>query len=65
MAALAHYGSQVHIDFSRYGLDEPIQAQATQGIQTLLDSITTRSAQTWTVRSCWRRCRTATGCRPS
>lgn len=50
MAALAHYGSQVHIDFSRYGLDEPIQAQATQGIQTLLDSITTRSAQTWTVR---------------
>ena len=49
---------------SRYGLDEPIQAQATQGIQTLLDSITTRSAQTWTVR-CWRRCRTATGCRPS
>lgn len=47
---LAHFSGGTGIDFSRYGLDEPIERQSTQANQSNVEAITTRSAEVWTKR---------------
>ena len=64
MAALAHYGSQVHIDFAlRPGRADPGTGHAGHPDPAGLDHHAQRADLD--CASCWRRCRTATGCRPS
>ncbi|WP_219213655.1 LLM class flavin-dependent oxidoreductase [Variovorax boronicumulans] len=50
-AGLAHFSSQTGIDFSRYGLDEPISLVKTESVQSFVESVTSKSAgKAWTVR---------------
>ena len=50
-AGLAHFSSTVGIDFSRYGLDEPIVYQRNEAGQSALEAFTRRSPdKVWTVR---------------
>lgn len=50
-AGLAHFSSTVGIDFSRYGLDEPIIYKQTESGQSALEAFTRRSpGKVWTVR---------------
>src|SRR5215469_11690298 len=49
--ALAHYSASVGVDFSRYGLDEPIRFVNTNALRSNLEAITVRSPGTeWTLR---------------
>jgi FMN-dependent oxidoreductase (nitrilotriacetate monooxygenase family) len=49
-ASLAHYSSSVGVDFSKYGLDEPIQQATTNANQSALAAITKSAANPVTVR---------------
>ncbi|AIV66901.1 LLM class flavin-dependent oxidoreductase [Burkholderia pseudomallei] len=50
-AGLAHFASSTGIDFSRFGLDEPIAHVKTDSIQSAVDAISKKSASgAWTVR---------------
>jgi long-chain alkane monooxygenase len=49
-AALAHASSSLGIDFSRYGMDEPITAGATNAIQSNVAAMTRVAGPAWTKR---------------
>jgi FMN-dependent oxidoreductase (nitrilotriacetate monooxygenase family) len=48
--ALAQFSASTGMDFAKLELDEPIRHQTTQGNQSNVEAITTRSASTWTKR---------------
>ncbi len=48
--ALAHASSSLGIDFSRYGMDEPIQAGQTNAIQSNVAAMAKVAGPTWTKR---------------
>lgn len=48
--ALAHFSSSSGVDFSKFGLDEPISYVKNNANNSALEAITTRSAEPWTVR---------------
>jgi len=48
--ALAQFSASTGIDFAKFAMDEPIQAQTTQANQSNVESITTRAAAVWTKR---------------
>ena len=49
-AALAHASSSLGIDFSRYGMDEPIQAGPTNAIQSNVAAMARIAGPAWTKR---------------
>ena len=48
--ALAHFASSTGIDFSRYEPDEPIRYVKNDAINSAVETLTTRSAEPWTLR---------------
>jgi long-chain alkane monooxygenase len=48
--ALAHAGASLGIDFDRYGMDEPIEAGATQAIRSNVEAITASLGPGWSKR---------------
>jgi hypothetical protein len=48
--ALAHFSSSTGLDFSRYELDEPIRYVKNDAINSAVETLTTLSAQPWTLR---------------
>ena len=48
--ALAHAGSSLGIDFSRYGMDEPIDASDSQAVRSNVEAIAAALGQGWTRR---------------
>src|SRR5262249_57141180 len=48
--ALAHFSSSTGLDFSRYELDKPIQYVKNDAINSALHTLTTLSADPWTLR---------------
>ena len=48
--ALAHFSAGTGIDFAKYDLDEPIQAQQTEANRSNVEAVTTRAEQVWTKR---------------
>jgi FMN-dependent oxidoreductase (nitrilotriacetate monooxygenase family) len=48
--ALAHLSSSTGIDFSRYEPDEPIRYVKNDAINSAVETLTTRSAEPWTLR---------------
>jgi FMN-dependent oxidoreductase (nitrilotriacetate monooxygenase family) len=48
--ALAHFSSSTGIDFSRYEPDEPIRYVKNDAINSAVETLTTMSADPWTVR---------------
>ena len=48
--ALAHFSSSTGLDFSRYAPDEPIRYVKNDAINSAVDSLTTLSAEPWTLR---------------
>ena len=48
--ALAHAAASLGIDFDRYGMDEPIEAGATQAIRSNVEAITASLGPGWTKR---------------
>jgi FMN-dependent oxidoreductase (nitrilotriacetate monooxygenase family) len=48
--ALAHFSSSTGIDFSRYESDEPIRYVKNDAINSAVETLTTRSAEPWTLR---------------
>ena len=48
--ALAHFSSSTGIDFSRYEPDEPIRYVKNDAINSAVETLTTRSAEPWTLR---------------
>jgi FMN-dependent oxidoreductase (nitrilotriacetate monooxygenase family) len=48
--ALAHLSSSTGIDFSRYEPDEPIRHVKNDAINSAVETLTTRSAEPWTLR---------------
>ncbi|MFT4040897.1 MAG: LLM class flavin-dependent oxidoreductase [Thermomicrobiales bacterium] len=48
--ALTHFSASTGIDFSLYELDEPITHVKNDANNSLVESITSRSSETWTVR---------------
>ena len=49
-AALAHFASSSGIDLSRYELDEPIQYEKTNAMNSAVDAVTRQAADPWTLR---------------
>jgi FMN-dependent oxidoreductase (nitrilotriacetate monooxygenase family) len=50
-AGLAHFSASTGIDFSRYGLDDPIDYVQTEAMTSAVEAVTKRSTdQVWTVR---------------
>ncbi len=50
-ATLVHASASLGIDFSRYGMDEPIAAAPTQAIRSNVEAMTKVAGPTWTKRS--------------
>jgi long-chain alkane monooxygenase len=48
--ALAHFSSSTGLDFSRYELDEPIRYVKNDAINSAVETLTTLSAEPWTLR---------------
>lgn len=48
--ALAHFSSSTGIDFSHYKPDEPIRYVKNDAINSAVETLTTRSAEPWTLR---------------
>lgn len=48
--ALAHLSSSIGIDFSDYGIDTPIRETRTDAMHSMLEALTTRSTEEWTLR---------------
>ena len=48
--ALAHFSSSTGLDFSHYELDEPIRYVKNDAINSAVETLTTLSAQPWTLR---------------
>lgn len=48
--ALAHAAASLGIDFARYGMDEPIEAGATQAIRSNVEAITASLGRGWSKR---------------
>lgn len=49
-ASLAHYSASTGVDFSKYGLDDPIEQTSTNANQSALSAITGRAAKPVTLR---------------
>jgi FMN-dependent oxidoreductase (nitrilotriacetate monooxygenase family) len=49
-ASLAHYSASTGVDFSKYGLDEPIEPRSTNANQSALSAITTQAPTVVTLR---------------
>jgi FMN-dependent oxidoreductase (nitrilotriacetate monooxygenase family) len=49
-ASLAHYSASVGIDFSKYGLDDPIEQASTNANQSALAAITKQASKPMTLR---------------
>jgi FMN-dependent oxidoreductase (nitrilotriacetate monooxygenase family) len=47
---LAHLSSSIGVDLSRYGLDEPLRYEKNDANNSMLEALTIRAAQPWTVR---------------
>jgi long-chain alkane monooxygenase len=48
--ALAHFASSVGIDYAKEDLDAPLRHEQTNSMQSILEALTTRSAEQWTLR---------------
>ncbi|MCP1845566.1 FMN-dependent oxidoreductase (nitrilotriacetate monooxygenase family) [Bradyrhizobium sp. USDA 4524] len=48
--ALAHFASSVGIDYAKEDLDAPLQHEHTNAMQSILEALTTRSSEQWTLR---------------
>jgi len=48
--ALAHAAASLGIDFDRYGMDEPIEADLTQAIRSNVEAITASIGPSWSKR---------------
>ena len=48
--ALAHAAASLGVDFSRFGMDEPIDASASQAVRSNIESLATSLGQGWTKR---------------
>jgi FMN-dependent oxidoreductase (nitrilotriacetate monooxygenase family) len=48
--ALAHFSSSTGLDFSRYETDEPIRYVKNDAINSAVETLTTLSTETWTLR---------------
>lgn len=49
-ASLAHYSASTGVDFSKYGLDDPIEQKSTNANQSALSAITGQAAKSVTLR---------------
>jgi FMN-dependent oxidoreductase (nitrilotriacetate monooxygenase family) len=47
---LAHFSASLGVDLSKYGLDEPIRYEKNNANNSMLEAITIRSKEPWTVR---------------
>ncbi len=48
--ALAHFASSVGIDYAKEDIDAPLRHEQTNSMQSILEAVTTRSAEQWTLR---------------
>jgi long-chain alkane monooxygenase len=48
--ALAHFASSVGIDYAKEDLDAPLRHEHTNSMQSILEALTTRSNEQWTLR---------------
>jgi long-chain alkane monooxygenase len=48
--ALAHAAASLGIDFERYGMDEPVEADATQAIRSNVEAIAASLGRSWSKR---------------
>jgi alkanesulfonate monooxygenase SsuD/methylene tetrahydromethanopterin reductase-like flavin-dependent oxidoreductase (luciferase family) len=48
--ALAHFASSVGIDYAKEDLDAPLRHEHTNSMQSILEALTTRSSEQWTLR---------------
>ncbi|HLG82354.1 MAG TPA: LLM class flavin-dependent oxidoreductase [Bradyrhizobium sp.] len=48
--ALAHFASSVGIDYAKEDLDAPLRHEQTNAMQSILEALTTRSSEQWTLR---------------
>jgi long-chain alkane monooxygenase len=48
--ALAHFASSVGIDYAKEDLDAPLRHEQTNSMQSILEAVTTRSSEQWTLR---------------
>ena len=48
--ALAHFASSVGIDYAKEDLDAPLRHEQTNAMQSILEAVTTRSSEQWTLR---------------
>jgi alkanesulfonate monooxygenase SsuD/methylene tetrahydromethanopterin reductase-like flavin-dependent oxidoreductase (luciferase family) len=48
--ALAHFASSVGIDYAKEDLDAPLRHEQSNSMQSLLEAVTTRSTEQWTLR---------------
>jgi long-chain alkane monooxygenase len=48
--ALAHFASSVGIDYAKEDLDAPLRHEQTNSMQSILEALTTRSNEQWTLR---------------
>jgi FMN-dependent oxidoreductase (nitrilotriacetate monooxygenase family) len=48
--ALAHFASSVGIDYAKEDLDAPLRHEQSNSMQSILEALTTRSTEQWTLR---------------
>jgi long-chain alkane monooxygenase len=48
--ALAHFASSVGIDYAKEDLDAPLRHEQTNAMRSILEALTTRSSEQWTLR---------------
>ena len=48
--ALTHFGSSVGIDYAKQDLDKPLTHVETNSMRSLLEAVTTRASEEWTLR---------------
>jgi len=48
--ALAHFASSVGIDYAKEDLDAPLRHEHSNSMQSILEALTTRSSEQWTLR---------------
>jgi len=48
--AMTHFASSVGIDYAKQDLDAPLTAEQTEGMRSLLEAMTSRSPEEWTLR---------------
>jgi long-chain alkane monooxygenase len=48
--ALSHFASSVGIDYAKVDLDAPLRHEETNSMQSILEALTTRSNEQWTLR---------------